>query len=48
MFFQNLTPIFAALLSVALLGEHPEGYHVVALVLIVLGIVLANRKQNTK
>ena len=48
MFFQNLTPIFAALLSVALLGEHPEGYHVVALVLSVLGIVLANRKQNTK
>jgi len=47
MFFQNLTPIFAALLSVALLGEHPEGYHVVALALIVLGILLANRKQKT-
>jgi len=47
MFFQNLTPIFAALLSVALLGEHPEGYHVVELALIVLGILLANRKQKT-
>ncbi|MFZ4710841.1 MAG: DMT family transporter [Zwartia sp.] len=42
MFFLNLTPVFAALMSVLLLGEFPELYHVVGLVLIVLGIVLAN------
>ena len=47
MFFQNLTPMFAALLSVALLHEYPEGYHIVALALIVLGIVLANRVNHT-
>lgn len=43
MFFLNLTPVFAALMSVMLLGEFPELYHVVGLALIVLGIGLANR-----
>jgi drug/metabolite transporter (DMT)-like permease len=42
MFFLNLTPVFAALMSVILLGEFPEVYHVVGLALIVLGIALAN------
>jgi len=42
MFFLNLTPVFAALMSVLLLGEFPEFYHVVGLALIVLGIALAN------
>ncbi len=42
MFFLNLTPVFAALMSVVLLGEFPKLYHVVGLVLIVLGIALAN------
>ncbi len=43
MFFLNLTPVFAALMSVILLGEFPEMYHVIGLALIVLGIALANR-----
>ena len=43
MFFLNLTPVFAALMSVLLLGEFPKGYHVVGLVLIVMGIALANQ-----
>jgi len=45
MFFQNLTPVFAAVLSVGLLGEFPQPYHYVGLACIVLGIVLANQKK---
>lgn len=43
-FFNNLTPLFAALLSSAFLGELPHGYHVVAFALIVGGIVLSSRR----
>ena len=43
MFFLNLTPVFAAILAVMLLGEFPQAYHLVGLALIVLGIVLSNR-----
>jgi hypothetical protein len=32
--FANLTPLFAALLSTLLLGEAPQGYHLVGLVAI--------------
>lgn len=41
--FVNLTPVFAALLSLALLGESPKGFHAVAFVLIALGIGVAAR-----
>lgn len=37
-FFSNLTPLFAALLSAAFLGELPHLYHAVAFVLIVGGL----------
>ena len=37
-FFNNLTPVFAALWSWALLGQVPQWYHPVALVLIAAGI----------
>ncbi len=47
MFFLNLTPVFAALMAVVLLGEFPELYHVVGLVLIVAGIVLANPTKKS-
>ena len=47
MFFLNLTPVFAALLAVVLLGEFPELYHAVGLVLIVAGIVLANPTKKS-
>jgi len=40
-FFGNLTPLFAALLSAALLGEAPQAHHVAAFALIVGGIVVA-------
>ncbi|WP_280152526.1 DMT family transporter [Piscinibacter sp. XHJ-5] len=43
-FFANLTPVFAALLSAALLGEAPRWYHAVAFALIVGGIVVSSRK----
>ena len=39
--FGNLTPIFAALLSAALLGEWPQWFHGVAFVLIGAGIVVS-------
>ena len=47
MFFLNLTPVFAALMAVVLLGEFPERYHVVGLGLIVAGIVLANPTKKS-
>ena len=39
-FFGNLTPLFGALLSAAVLGETPHGYHVAAFALIVAGIAV--------
>lgn len=43
-FFANLTPLFAALLSAAFLGELPHGYHLAAFALIVGGIVVSSRR----
>lgn len=43
-FFANLTPLFAAVLSSALLGEPPHLYHVLAFALIVGGIVVSSRR----
>ena len=43
-FFSNLTPLFAALLSAAFLGELPHFYHAVAFLLIVGGIVVSSRR----
>jgi len=43
-FFGNLTPVFAAVLSAALLGEAPQWFHAVAFGLIVLGIVVSSRR----
>ena len=42
-FFTNLTPLFAALLSAAFLGELPQLYHALAFLLIVGGIVVSAR-----
>ncbi len=41
-FFANLTPVFAGVLSAALLGEAPRWYHGAAFVLIVAGIVVSS------
>ena len=43
-FFSNLTPLFAAVLSAAFLGELPQAYHAVAFMLIASGIVVSSRK----
>jgi len=43
-FFSNLTPLFAALLSAAVLGEPPRWYHALAFALIVAGIVVSARR----
>ncbi|HSV34948.1 MAG TPA: DMT family transporter [Ramlibacter sp.] len=43
-FFANLTPLFAALMSAAFLGELPHAYHAIAFVLIVGGIVVSSRR----
>jgi drug/metabolite transporter (DMT)-like permease len=43
-FFNNLTPLFAALLSAAFLGEMPHPYHGAAFALIVGGIVVSSRR----
>jgi drug/metabolite transporter (DMT)-like permease len=42
-FFSNLTPLFAALMSSAFLGELPQLYHIGAFALIVGGIAYASR-----
>ncbi|MGI9026532.1 MAG: DMT family transporter [Burkholderiaceae bacterium] len=42
-FFANLTPVFAAVLSALLLGEWPQWYHAAGLLLILAGIRLAGR-----
>ena len=46
-FFSNLTPLFAALMSAAFLGELPQPYHVFAFVLIAGGIVVS-AQANTR
>lgn len=43
-FFGNLTPVFAAVMSAALLGEAPRWYHASAFALIVGGIVVSSRR----
>ncbi|MCI4440751.1 DMT family transporter [Tibeticola sp.] len=43
-FFSNLTPLFAAVLSAAFLGELPHLYHALAFGLIVAGIVVSSRR----
>jgi drug/metabolite transporter (DMT)-like permease len=43
-FFSNLTPLFAALMSAAFLGELPHPYHAIAFLLIVGGILVSSRR----
>lgn len=45
--FNNLTPLFAALLSALVLGELPHWYHGVAFALIVAGIVVSSWRHST-
>jgi drug/metabolite transporter (DMT)-like permease len=43
-FFSNLTPLFAAVMSAAFLGELPQAYHALAFALIVGGILVSSRR----
>jgi drug/metabolite transporter (DMT)-like permease len=43
-FFNNLTPLFAAIMSTKLLGEMPRLYHAAGFVLIVGGILVSSRR----
>lgn len=43
-FFANLTPVFAAVLSAAVLGEPPRWFHAAAFGLIVAGIFVSSRR----
>jgi len=45
--FGNLTPLFAALMSAAFLGEPPHLYHGAAFALIVAGIWVSSRKPSS-
>jgi drug/metabolite transporter (DMT)-like permease len=47
-FFVNLTPLFAAVLSAAILGEWPKTYHAIAFALIVGGIIVSSRPSGTR
>ncbi|WIV96111.1 DMT family transporter [Kinneretia aquatilis] len=47
-FFGNLTPVFAGLMSAALLGEWPQWYHGAALGLIAAGIWVSSRVSSKK
>ena len=42
--FGNLTPLFAAVMSAALLGEAPHAYHAFAFALLVAGIAVSARR----
>lgn len=44
--FSNLAPVFAALMSAALLGEAPHAFHVIAFALIVIGIVVSTGRRS--
>jgi len=43
-FFTNLTPLFAALMSAAFLGETPQLFHGLAFALIVGGILVSAQR----
>ena len=47
-FFINLTPLFAAVLSAAFLGETPHLFHGVAFALIGGGIVVSSRRRGAR
>ena len=45
-FFSNLTPLFAAVMSAAFLGELPHAYHALAFALIVGGILVSSSNRR--
>ena len=47
-FFNNLTPLFAAVLSALVLGELPRGFHALAFVMIVAGIAVSSSGRRDR
>jgi drug/metabolite transporter (DMT)-like permease len=47
-FFANLTPLFAALMSAAVLGEAPRWFHALAFALIVAGILVSSKPARAQ
>ena len=47
-FYMYLTPVFAAIIAIPLLGESIGVYHIIGAVLIVIGVTLASRKSPVK
>jgi drug/metabolite transporter (DMT)-like permease len=47
-FFNNLTPVFAAVLSTWLLGDKPQAYHALAFALIIAGIAVSLSRPDQK
>ena len=47
-FFNNLTPLFAAVLSAVVLGDVPQPFHALAFVLIVGGIVVSTPRSRAQ
>jgi drug/metabolite transporter (DMT)-like permease len=43
----TLTPVYAAGLAMALIGEQPAWYHASALILVVAGLLMVNHAQTT-
>ena len=41
----NLVPVFAAFMAIGLLSERLHGYHVVALLMVLAGIALAEKHK---
>ena len=43
--YVNLVPVFAAFMAIGLLSERLHGYHVVALLMVLAGIALAEKHK---
>jgi drug/metabolite transporter (DMT)-like permease len=46
--FNNLIPVYGTLLSIAILSEPIESYHIVTAVLVIVGIVMAEVSARRK
>ena len=45
--YVNLVPAFAALMAIGILSEPVQGYHIMALIMLVAGTVLAQKHKVT-
>jgi drug/metabolite transporter (DMT)-like permease len=40
----HLVPAFGTVMSIAFLGEHPQGFHIIGFALVLTGVFVASRK----